>query len=98
MKKTIILVIMVAVMFAFSGCAYMDVKTPLDMDLNKTTLGSKTGKSSAQAVLWLFAWGNASTKAAAENGGISVINHMDERIQSYLFGVYSKTTVIVYGD
>lgn len=86
------------IMFAFSGCAYMNVKVPLDTDLNQTVLGQKTGKASAQSVLWLFAWGDAGTKAAAENGGITTINHMDEQIKMYLFGLYTKKTVIVYGD
>lgn len=89
---------MVAVLVAFSGCAYMNIKAPLDTDLNQTTLGSKTGTASSQSVLWLVAWGDSGTKAAAENGGIQVINHMDEQIQCYLFGMYTKKTVIVYGD
>lgn len=98
MKKTLILLMAATVMFTFSGCAYMNVKVPLDTDLNKTVLGSKTGKASSQSVMWLVAWGDSGTKAAAENGGIQVIHHMDERIESYLFGLYSKKTVIVYGD
>jgi hypothetical protein len=98
MKKSIILVVMAAVLLAFCGCAYMDVKAPLDLDLDKTTIGSKTGKASSQSILWLVAWGDSGTKAAAKNGNISVINHMDVRIQSYLLGLYSKKTVIVYGD
>ncbi len=98
MKKSIILVAMAAVMLAFCGCAYMNVKSPLDLDLDKTTIGSKTGEASTQSVLWLFAWGDSGTKAAAQNGNISVINHMDVHIQCYLFGLYSKKTVIVYGD
>lgn len=92
------ILLMAVIMFTFSGCVYMNVKAPLDTDLNQTTMGSKTGKASAQSVLWLVAWGNAGTKAAAENGSISVINHMDVQLQSYLFGLYSKKTVVVYGD
>ncbi len=98
MKKSIILIVMSAVIFSFSGCAYMNVKAPLDQDLNQTTLGSKTGQASIQSLLWLFAWGDSGTKAAAENGGITVINHSDVQIQSYAFGLYTKETVFVYGD
>lgn len=98
MKKRIILVMLAAVMLAFSGCVYTNVTAPLDMNLNKTTFGSKTGEASSQSVLWLVAWGDASTKTAASNGNISVVNHMDTRLQSYVFGLYTKTTVIVYGD
>ncbi len=98
MKKSIVLMVMAVVMIAFSGCAYMNVKEPLDLDLDKTTLGSKTGEACSQSVLWLFAWGDAGTKAAATNGNISVIKHMDIQVQCYAFGLYSKRTVIVYGD
>ncbi len=97
--KKVLLVMMAAVMMAsVSGCAYMNVKVPLDLDLNQTTLGAKTGQASYQSVLWLFAWGDSGTKAAAENGGITTINHMDAELKSFLFGLYTKNTVIVYGD
>ena len=98
MKKTMVLLMMAAVIFSVSGCAYMNVKVPLDKDLNQTTLGSKTGQASSQSVLWLFAWGDSGTKAAAENGNITTINHMDAQLKSILFGLYTKNTVIVYGD
>ncbi|MCP4114609.1 MAG: hypothetical protein GY737_04265 [Desulfobacteraceae bacterium] len=96
--KRLIIVSLALVMFGISGCAYMNVKAPLDEDLNQTTMGTRTGEASAQSVLWLVAWGDASTRAAATNGNISVINHMDVQVQSYVFGLYSKKTVIVYGD
>jgi len=49
-------------------------------------------------VLWLVAWGDASTEAAAKNGGLSVVYHMDQEVFSILFGLYSKSTTIVYGE
>ncbi len=97
MKKLLIL-LMAAVLFTLPGCTYMNIKVPLDTDLKETTFGSKTGEASVRSILWLVAWGNAGTKAAADNGGITVVTHMDMEIQSYLFGLYSKKTVIVYGD
>ena len=65
---------------------------------DNTDLGTKTGRASAQSALWMVAWGNAGTKAAAENGGIKVIKHADSEVLSVLFGLYSKSTTIVYGD
>lgn len=97
MKKTLIFLISIIIL-ASSGCAYVNVKAPLDTDLNATSFGTKTGSASTHSVLWLVAWGDAGTKAAADNGGLTVVNHMDIQIQSYLFGLYSKKTVIVYGD
>jgi len=81
-----------------SGCVYSNIRFPLDEDLWKTELGSKVGTSSNRSILWLVAWGDAGVKKAAENGGITVINHMDMGIESYFFGVYVRRDTIVYGD
>ena len=93
------LVLLVAVsLLIVSGCAYVDVKSPLDVDLNKTTLGEKKGVSEARSVLWLFAWGDASYAAAAANGGITVMRHADQEVFNVLFGLYTRYRVVVYGD
>ncbi len=98
MKRRFSLVVLIAVVFAFSGCAYMNVKTPYDTDLDKTVLGEKVGEASCHSILYLVAWGDAGTAAAAKNGNITVINHMDNQAISILFGLYSQSTTIVYGD
>jgi hypothetical protein len=87
-----------AFIFLLSGCFYAHVVTPLDTDVNKTVLGAKTGKAESQSVLWLVAWGDAGTAAAAKNGGITTVNHMDRETLFVLFGIYTSTTTIVYGD
>lgn len=81
-----------------SGCVYSNIRVPLDEDLWKTELGSKVGIASNYSILWLFAWGDAGVKQAAENGGISTIQHMDMGIESYVFGAYIRRDTIVYGD
>ena len=81
-----------------SSCFYAHILTPLDTDVNKTVLGQKMGKASSQSVLWAAAWGDAGTAAAAKNGGITTVNHMDREIYSVFFGIYTETTTIVYGD
>ena len=85
-------------LLALPGCIYANVRVPLDTDLNQTKLGAKRGEAHNQEILGLVAWGDASTQAAAANGGITVLNHADEEIFSILGIVYSKTTTIVYGD
>lgn len=96
--KTIALIgISLLSIFLISGCLYMKVKAPYDTDLNQTTLGDKVGKAHNQSILWLIAWGDAGTAAAAKNGGITTVNHMDIEVFVILFGLYSKTTTIVYG-
>ncbi|NIQ95247.1 MAG: hypothetical protein GWO11_06190 [Desulfuromonadales bacterium] len=80
------------------GCLYIDAKIPYDTDLQETSLGDKTGEASTHSVLWLFAWGDAGVEEAARNGGIERIDHMDREIFVILFGLYSRTTTVVYGE
>ena len=81
-----------------SGCFYAHVVTPLDRNVDKTNLGQKTGKALSYSLLWVAAWGDAGTAAAAKNGGITTVNHMDMELFSVFFGIYTETTTIVYGD
>jgi hypothetical protein len=80
------------------GCAYSHIQRPLDTDFDSTSLGGKIGRSHIQSVLWLFAWGDGGTKAAADQGDITVIKHADTETLVVLLGLYSKITTVVYGD
>lgn len=84
--------------FFTSGCLYTNIQRPMDKDFHFTDLGSKEGRASNQSALWLFAWGDAGTKAAAENGDITVIKHADSQIKVVLYGLYFRLTTVVYGD
>ena len=94
-RKTVLLMCLVALLT--SGCLYTNIQRPLDSDFQSTDLGSKEGRASNHAVLLLFAWGDAGTKAAAANGDISIIKHAD---QDWLvvFPFYIRYTTVVYGD
>jgi len=98
MKRIVYVVAATLVVCVLSGCVYSHVLTPYDTDLNKTVLGQKQGKAAMESVLWLIAWGDASTAAAAKQGGLTTVNHMDRETLFVLFGLYSKSTTIVYGD
>jgi hypothetical protein len=80
------------------GCAYMHIQRPLDMNYEETSLGTKIGKSHTYSVLWLVSWGDGGTKAAAEDGGITVIKHADIEVYVILFGIYARVSTVVYGD
>lgn len=95
--KSITLPVLLAAMILTCGC-YLHITSPLDIDVDNTSLGSKTGKASFQSVLWMVAWGDAGSAAAAKNGDISIINHMDRERFTFLWGAYYKETTIVYGD
>jgi len=80
------------------GCAYTHIQRPLDTNYDRTSLGTKVGRSHSRSILWLFAWGDGGTKAAAENGGITIIRHADFQYRAVLFGLYARVTTVVYGD
>jgi len=92
------LILVTVIAFAISSCAYVNVKTPYDSNLDRTELGAKIGVAQAYSVLWLFTWGDTSYATAAKNGGITVIRHADQQIQQILFGLYTRWRIIVYGD
>lgn len=81
-----------------SGCVYMNVQMPLDTNFEETQLGEKEGSASSYSVLGLVAWGDAGSKAAAEDGGIETINHADTNFLLILGGLFTCTTTVAYGD
>ncbi len=98
MKPVALIITLALAAIVVSGCLYSHVTVPLSTELDKTDLGHKRGESSTYSVLWLFAWGDAGAAAAAKNGGITNMRHMDRKINIILFGLYTSTTTIVYGD
>lgn len=99
MKQTPMLAVLIvaAGLTILSGCAYVNVKSPLDVDLNRTTLDEKTGVAEARSILWLVAWGDASYAAAAANGGITTMRHADQEVFSIL-GIWKTQRVFLYGE
>ncbi len=98
MKTIALLMISIFAVFTLSGCAYTHVTEPLSIEYNRTELGHKQGESSIYSVLWLFALGDGGAAAAAKNGGITVLTHMDREEYSIMWGIYVHITTIVYGD
>ncbi len=95
--RTAVLITGLALLVVY-GCAYVNVSTPYDTDLNRTQLGSKTGTAEAYSLFWLVAWGDASYTAAARNGQITVMQHADQEVLQVLFGLYTRWRIVVYGD
>ena len=98
MNRRITIVLLMSILLVFSGCAFINIKTPFDTDLDKTELGSKRGTAEAYSLLWLVSWGDASYATAAKNGGITVMKHADQEMQQVLLGLYTRWRVVVYGD
>ena len=98
MNRRITIVLLMSILLVLSGCAFVNIKTPFDTDLDKTDLGSKRGTAEAYSLLWLVSWGDASYATAAKNGGITVMKHADQEMQQILLGLYTRWRVVVYGD
>ena len=108
MKKKFVFTVFAAAVFSLTGCirapfvppqgyAFSQTKAPLDVDFNNTQIaGMNRGTAEVINILGLFSFGDASAKAAAENGRISTIVHADYEHFNIL-GIFQKTTVIVYG-
>jgi hypothetical protein len=80
------------------GGIYSSIEAPLDIDIDKTTIGSKQGEAHCTSIFWLVAFGDCSTQRAAQNGNIQNINHADYSFTNILLGIYQSLTVKVYGD
>ena len=72
------------------------VKAPLSTDGN-WKVGMKSGSASVQSVLGLYAWGDCSITAAAENGGLRRIDFVDYEYNNVI-GIWQKATVTAYGE
>ena len=79
-----------------AGAVYTNVKAPQNPEA-AGKIGSKVGKSDASSILGLISFGDASVKAAADNGGISEVQHTDYEFFN-LLGIYQRYSTIAYGD
>jgi hypothetical protein len=83
----------------FFGLAYTRVKAPtiaLSQKIDASTF-EKKGEASCINYFGLVATGNASLEAAMKNGGITRVHHVDCKYK-FIMGVYSKFTLVVYGE
>ncbi|MDR1324103.1 MAG: TRL-like family protein [Candidatus Margulisbacteria bacterium] len=96
LKKTMVMIMLLAGI----SCAAMVVNTTLPLDVEKKVASGelKKGESYAGVYLWLISYGDASIKAAAENGGITNILYVDQREAAFsFFGTVYKRTTVIYG-
>ena len=105
MRRTLAVLSLLFIMAtAFTGCAsylplgmvYTEVTSPVsvtDSDISH----SKVGTAVATSVLGIVATGDASVRAAANNGGIKKIKHVEYSVKNIL-GIVGEYTTTVYGD
>lgn len=74
----------------------LNVKSPDTRFIDNSVKPAKVGKATASGVI-CFVEGDASLKAAMENGGITKIHHVDYEVKNIL-GIVGQTTTVVYGE
>ena len=104
MKKLLIVAALAAV---GSGCVLvgpsnaksaftLDVQSPDMSFVDNSVQPTKKGTATSQGIL-CFVDGDASLKAAMDNGGITKVHHVDYKVKNIL-GIVGSTTTIVYGE
>jgi len=108
MKKLLAGAAVLASAFVLSGCyvapvkpaigsIYASVGAPLDIDAKETPVSSRSGSASSACVLGLVSWGDCSTTAAAQDGGLTRVDHMDYEF-FHVLGIYQRFTTVAYGE
>ncbi|GEM_PF-220674 len=80
----------------YVGSGFNSTTFPVDIAFDQTEIGTRAGRSSAQTILGLISWGDASVAAAARNGGIKQIDHIDAKLFNILV-IYVQYETVVYG-
>jgi hypothetical protein len=80
-----------------TGVIYTDISAPINTYVANTAISGKVGRASSKDILGLVAWGDASVRAAADEGGLTTVDHIDYEFFNVLF-FFSKYTTIVYGQ
>ena len=104
MKK---LLAVAALALAASGCVMcgpsnarsaftLDVSSPDTAFIDNSVQPLKKGTATASGII-LFVDGDASLKAAMENGGITKVHHVDYLVKNIL-GIVGSTTTVVWGE
>ena len=104
MKKLLFGAVLAA---AASGCVMVgktNAAAPLTLDVQSPDMSfvdnsvkpEKKGIATASGII-LFVDGDASLKAAMENGGIKKIHHVDYKVKN-IFGIIGSTSTIVWGE
>ena len=105
-KQTICLIVMLSCCSCtINGRLYTDKVVPFSENFHNTEVGTKSFiiddfkvKEPISGYNISVEWMNSTLKEKATKAGIKNIHYADLRIFSVLLGVYSKNSLIVYGD
>ena len=74
----------------------LDVSSPDTSFVDNSVKPAKMGTATAKGII-CFVEGDASLKAAMDNGGISKVHHVDYKVFNVL-GIVGSTTTVVWGE
>ena len=74
----------------------LDVQSPDMSFVDNSVKPAKMGVATATGIV-CFTEGDASLKAAMNNGGITKVHHVDYKVKS-IFGIIGSTSTIVWGE
>ena len=74
----------------------LDVQSPDTAFIDNSVKPVKQGQATASGII-LFVDGDASLKAAMDQGGIKKVHHVDYKVKN-IFGIVGSTTTIVWGE
>jgi len=109
--RALMLIFVCIILTSISGCSaffrapvvpptasvFTDIECPIDVNFNNTTIGPKKGMSQSVGILGLLAFGDASVKAAAQEGNITTVDHIGYKFTNIL-GIVSFYKTIAYGQ
>ena len=96
LSSTVLVTGCAAVATPIYGGLYTEVQAPLQVTPNEADDDLLVGRAMAESYLGLIATGDASIRAAMEDGGITEVVYVDYESTSIL-GLYATFTVVVYG-
>lgn len=80
----------------YTGSAFHSTSQPVDIRFDRTSLGERRGTATSHSFLYLVAVGDASIMAAAREGGLSRVDHVESEVLGIL-GLYVRYRTIAIG-
>lgn len=103
MKKFAVALVAVLAVVLFTSCGSIEPRGAIFIDgtfpvaVGTGAPATKVGESSCHQLLGWIVTGDASIKAACENGGITKIAYVDWKVKN-IAGIIADYTLTVYGE
>lgn len=79
------------------GILFSDISSTVSTDMNRTPVSVAEGRARSYSVLGIIAWGDSSLTAAAREGKLKYVTHLDFEYYNILF-CYQRFTLVARGE